>query len=245
MRCIEYLPPISRSAALKSSFSARDGLVEQADCAEREGVAIPRRAPRRRRRPRCCRRRRRHERVLLPAAARRGYEGLRRGVDYLGLGFAGDYLHVDAAFFFYLGEHLGTVFRVAHGARRAGAVGAHAEGLHQVLERLHRLAEPRAALRAYRAAREGVLAETHGDAQEGDLAALFVRTSSMLLIRNLTALLPMSIAAMVFMFFITVRSLPPPLFCRIRGARAASGIFRFRRSPRNTGSRRRRPCRAP
>ena len=30
---------------------------------------------------------------------------------------------------------------------------------------------------------------------------------------------------MVFMFFITVRSLPPPLFCRIRGARAASGIF--------------------
>ena len=115
-------------------------------------------------------------RLVLPAAAAgRGYEGLRRGVDYLGLGFAGDYLDVDAAFFFYLGEHLGAVFRVAHRAGRAGAVGVYAEGLHQVVEGLHRLAEPRAALRAYRAAREGVLAETHGHAQEGDLAALFVR----------------------------------------------------------------------
>ena len=98
------------------------------------------------------------QRVLPAAAAGRGYEGLGRGVDYFGFLLARYYFDVYSAFFFYLGEHLGAVFRVAHRARRAGAVCAHAEGLHQVVEGLHRLAEPRAALFAYRAAREGVLA---------------------------------------------------------------------------------------
>ena len=148
MRCIEYLPPISRSAALKSSFSSleREGVrfrdapfgVDDYFRAAAADVDV--------------------KRVLFSAAARRSYERLRRGVDYFGLFFAGDYFHVDVAFFFYLGEHLGAVFRVAHCAGRAGAVVAHAEGFHEVVEGLHRLAEPRAALFAYRAAREGVLA---------------------------------------------------------------------------------------
>ena len=114
------------------------------------------------------------QRVFLAAAARRCYEGLRRGVDYFGFLLARYYFDVDSAFFLLSREHFRAVFRVAHGARRAGAVCAHAEGLHQMVEGLHGLAEPSAAFRAYRAACEGVFSKAYRHTQKCDFAAFFI-----------------------------------------------------------------------